>query len=334
MTALALGPHPHDSRVSVPDRLPAEVLRELTVLRPRKAIAAILVEWTGIAGAIALCQLAWHPLLYVAAVLWIGARQHALTVLGHDAAHFRLLPDRRWNDWVGNLACFWPTFVAVENYRQFHAEHHRFTGMAADGNRTIWKTHTPAGELTPEWSFPKTRAALAMTILRRAFFFTGIFWIVRGLAAAVILRRSWGQVAVRLMFYAVIIGALAMAGLLTEFVLYWIVPFCTAHIAYQYIRLICEHSAVISGDPRYALTRTTAARWWERWLIVPRNIHYHIEHHWYPSVPFYNLPALHARLMAEPRFCRFAVVTDSVGASLRQCVVGQYPRPADGGRHA
>jgi fatty acid desaturase len=319
-TTFALEPHPHESRGTVPDRLPAEIIRELSVLRPHKAIAAIVVEWVAIAAAIVLCEAAWNPVLYVLTVVWIGARQHALTVLGHDAAHFRLLPNRRWNDWIGNLTSFWPTFVAIENYRQFHGEHHRFTGTPADGNRTIWRTHTLAGELTSEWTFPKTRAALVVTILRRAAFLTGLYWIVRGLAAAVILKRSWGQVITRLLFYTVIVGSLAIAGILPGFFLYWIVPFCTAHIAFQYIRLICEHSAVYSDDPTYAVTRTTVARWWERWLIVPRNIHYHIEHHWYPSVPFYNLATLHHRLMAQPRFYRYAVVTMSVSASLRQCV--------------
>ena len=86
------------------------------------------------------------------------------------------------------------------------------------------------------------------------------------------------------------------------------------------MRLISEHSAVPGADPAYTVTRTTLARWWERWLILPRNIHYHIEHHWYPSVPFYNLPALHARLMANPEFRQRAVITRSLTDSLRQCV--------------
>lgn len=60
----------------------------------------------------------------------------------------------------------------------------------------------------------------------------------------------------------------------------------------------------------------------ERWLILPRNIHYHIEHHWYPSVPFYNLPALHIELMKQSGFREQAVITNSVIASLRQCVRG------------
>lgn len=315
-----LEPHPHEPWGSVPDHLPVEIIRQLSVLRPYKAITAIAAEWLGIAAGIALCEAMWNPLLYGLAVLWIGARQHALTVLGHDIAHFRLLPNRRWNDWIGNLTACWPTFFTVENFRQFHGEHHRFLGMPKDGNRRIWRTHMATGELTPEWTFPKSRTALAIMLLKRAAFLTGLCWILRSLVALVVLRRSWSQVAVRLLFYTVILGALTVAGFMREFLLYWIVPFCTAHIGYQYIRLICDHSAVCSADPAYALTRTTVARWWERWLIVPHNVHYHIEHHWYPSVPFYNLPDLHDRLMAQTRFQKSAVVTSSIGASLRQCI--------------
>jgi fatty acid desaturase len=317
---LELNVHPHEFQGSVPDRLPAEIIRELSILRPRKAIEAILVEWLSIAGAIALCEALWHPIVYVFAVVWIGARQHALTVLGHDAAHFRLLPGRQWNDWIGNLTTMWPVFLAADGYRHYHGEHHRFTGTAADGNRTIWRTHTATGQFTSEWTFPKTSAGLVLTILRRAAFVTGLFWILRGLVAAVILRRSWGHLFMRMAYYTAIVGAIAVAGGFRGFVLYWIVPYCTAHIAFQYIRLICEHSAVQSGDPAYALTRTTLARWWERLMIVPRNIHYHIEHHWYPSVPFYNLPALHERLMAQSRFRQYAAVTTSLVASLKQCI--------------
>jgi fatty acid desaturase len=255
----------------------------------------------------------------VAAVIWIGARQHALTVLGHDAAHYRLLPGRRWNDRIANVATQWPTFLTVEGFRYYHGEHHRFTGSAGDGNRKIWRTHTADGDLTAEWTYPKTAGALVLMILRRAALVTGVFWIVRGLAAAVLFRRSWMQVVARLAFYVGGIWAIVAAGAFQGFVGYWIVPYCTWHMASQYIRLVCEHSAV-SGTGPYRMTRTTLARWWERWLIVPRNIHYHIEHHWYPSVPFYNLPALHARLMAQPAFHNLAVVTPSVMASLRQCI--------------
>jgi len=41
--------------------------------------------WVSIA-AIALCTYFWHSVLYVLAVMFIGARQHALNIMGHDSS--------------------------------------------------------------------------------------------------------------------------------------------------------------------------------------------------------------------------------------------------------
>ncbi|HLH32594.1 MAG TPA: fatty acid desaturase family protein [Terriglobia bacterium] len=318
--ASAVTLHPHDFQGYVPDRLPADVVRDLSKLRPAKAIAAIIVEWIAIIIAIALCERFWNPFSYALAIVWISARQQALTILGHDVAHYRLFSNRTLNDWVGNITTLWPTFLAADGYRFFHGDHHRFTGTPEDGNRKIWFTHTPEGNLRPEWTYPKTALGLVWTIMRRAMFVTGIFWILRGLIATILMQKSVVKIVARLGFYAAGVAIMAEFGLLRGFLLYWIVPYCTWHIALQYIRLICEHSAIQSEDPAYAVTRTTMVSWWERWLVLPRNIHYHIEHHWYPSVPFYNLPELHQRLQEQPGFRKKAVITSSVAASLRQCI--------------
>jgi fatty acid desaturase len=204
--------HPHDFQGRIPARLPGAVVRELSVLQPRKAIFALVVEWVGIAAAIAVSQTLRNPFVYVAAVIWIGARQHALSVLGHDAAHYRFLPSRPWNDWIANIFTQWPIFLTVEGFRYYHGEHHRFTGVPGDGNRKIWKTHTADGNLRAEWTFPKRAGALVLTILRRALLFTGLFWIVRGLVAMVLFRSSWLQVCARLVFYGGGFWVLAATG--------------------------------------------------------------------------------------------------------------------------
>lgn len=38
--------------------------------------------------------------------------------------------------------------------------------------------------------------------------------------------------------------------------LYWIVPYCTWHIAIQYARIIYEHSAVESDEEEFGITGT------------------------------------------------------------------------------
>ncbi len=60
-----------------------------------------------------------------------------------------------------------------------------------------------------------------------------------------------------------------------------------------------------------------------RCSVSPCNVGYHIEHHWYPSVPFYRLPDLHKELMAREGFRRHAVVRRSILASLGECLKPQ-----------
>jgi fatty acid desaturase len=278
------------------------------------------VGLSSIAVAIALCISFWHPFLYVIAVMFIGARQHALIIMGHDASHYRYLPKRWQNEFFANLFLMWPVFASVEGFRKFHSTHHQYTNLPQDGNRHIWFTHDAAGELAPDWVFPKTRAGFALLLLRRAFFLTGLFWIVRGLVGSSLIPSPHWMVAARILFYLSVVGAFTSFGLWYAFLQYWIVPYCTWHIAIQYARIICEHSAVESEEEEYGITRTTIPTLLESIFILPCNVGYHIEHHWYPSVPFYRLPDLHERLVARESFQQHAVIRRSVFASLGDCV--------------
>jgi fatty acid desaturase len=312
--------HPHNTARFIPERLPAAKIKELSQLQPARAVVATANQWAAIAAAIALCTTFWHPVLYGFAVLVIGSSQHALLILGHDASHFRTLPVRWQNDLFANVFMMWPTFASLEGFRKFHGTHHQYTNLPADGNRHIWYTHDAAGELAPDWQFPKTRAGLVWFLLRRAAFLTGLFWIVRGLIGSTLIPSPPWMRALRFAFYAAVVVALTYFSLWTAFLLLWIVPFCTWHIAVQYIRLICEHSAVESDEEEYSITRSTIPTLLEAIFILPCNVGYHLEHHWYPSVPFYHLPQLHHALMERQGFRAHAVVKRSVFASLGECV--------------
>jgi fatty acid desaturase len=312
--------HPHNTSRTIPERLSAATIKELSVLDPGRALAATAEGWISIAAAIALCWYFWHPALYVLAVMFIGARQHALIIIGHDASHYRYLPTRWQNELFANLFLMWPVFASVEGFRKFHGTHHQYTNLPSDGNRHIWYTHDAAGELAPGWRFPKTRLGLALVLLRRAFFLTGIFWIFRGLVGSFLIPSPHWMLAAKLGFYASVVGALTLFDAWYAFLLYWLIPYCTWHIAIQYARIICEHSAVESDEEEYGITRTTIPTWLESIFILPCNVGYHLEHHWYPSVPFYRLPDLHRHLMAREGFRTHAVVRRSVLTSLGECV--------------
>lgn len=318
-TAVSIA-HPHDLEAQVPDRLPEGELRRLSVIDSQAALGSIATEWCLIAACVALVIAFPHPLMFVLAIPFLGARQHALTVIAHDACHYRLFPNRIANDLFGNLLLSWPMFISVESFRHFHSLHHRHLNTDKDGNRELWSTHRKDGQLRGEWNFPKTTAGLIGVLISRAAFVTGVLWILRGFIGGFFVGNPLWVGIVRALYYAGIGALLTHYGWWLEFCLLWIVPYCTWHLMIQYLRLICEHSAVHSNDPRYTETRTTIPGFLGRLFILPRNIGYHIEHHWYPSVAQYRLPELHRALMANPSFSANANVHHSILSSLHECV--------------
>ncbi len=186
--------HPHNTSRTIPERLPAAKIKELSVLQPAKALAChrgrVGRDCRGDRDLLYF----WNPVLYLLAVMVIGSRQHALMILGHDASHYRYLPTRWQNDLFGNIFLMWPTFASVEGFRKFHGTHHQYTNLPGDGNRQIWRTHDANGELEPGWVFPKTRLGwpscfCAGSILHR------YLWIVRGVVGS--LPRSLAALDVR-----------------------------------------------------------------------------------------------------------------------------------------
>jgi fatty acid desaturase len=311
--------HPHDLlAAAVPVRLPAAELRELSRIDPARAVGAIAAEWTAILATIALATWIDHPVATLLAIPVIGARQHALLILAHDASHFRLLPDRRTNDLVGNLFLSWPMFASVQGFRHFHAPHHRHLQGEGDGNRELWGTHDADGQLAAEWRYPKSRSDLAWTLLRRVGGGTGLWWILRGVVGGFAYGMTPFDRLLRATFMLAVAAVLTATSSWTTFALYWVLPYCSWHLLIQYVRLICEHSNVQAEPGVWSLTRTTVPTAWEALFVLPRGIGYHIEHHWYPSVPFYRLGELHARLMQEPAFRSQANISTSVLGSLAE----------------
>jgi fatty acid desaturase len=65
------------------------------------------------------------PVTIVAIVL-IGAGQHQLTGLAHEASHHILFKNRFCNDLVSDWFCMFPMYSATQHYRLQHIAHHQF----------------------------------------------------------------------------------------------------------------------------------------------------------------------------------------------------------------
>jgi fatty acid desaturase len=251
-------------------------------------------------------------------VMWVGARQHALAILMHEGAHYLLFKNRRLNAVVSELFLGWPVFITARMYRPSHFAHHRHVNTEKDPD--LMRKQGSASE----WEFPKSWGALVALLAKDVFglrtrqLFSDFsdMWDQKNTEKKAV--DSYGVA--RAVYYVIILSVVTYFSLWPMFLLLWVLPILTWVKMTMRIRSIAEHFAI--ENDAYTHTRTTLPTLLERLFVAPRNINFHIEHHLYPSVPFFRLPQLHALLMKDAVFQSKAHVTSTYWGVLRECVSG------------
>lgn len=270
----------------------AEQVRSLSQVNGWRAAAAIAFDWGVIVAAFA-CALQFPQIwVWCLAAIVIAARQHAMLILMHDASHFRLCRNRTLNDRASNWLLAWPLLVSTEGYRANHFAHHSNLNTDDDPDwiRKVGR---------PEWTFPKTRWGLTWLLLKEL---CGGGFIEALRAIGRLSGRPQAKIETRMLrferpiFYAAVAALVIATGLWPAVLILWFAPAFTLLPVLLRMRSIAEHFGV-EGDHEFNKSRNTHCAAWERFLLAPHHCGFHLDHHLYPSVPFYNLPRLHSLLL-------------------------------------
>lgn len=68
----------------------------------------------------------WNVPIILAATVLVGAGQHQLAGLAHEASHHTLVRHRLLNDLLSDWLCMFPLFSSTHHYRLQHLAHHQF----------------------------------------------------------------------------------------------------------------------------------------------------------------------------------------------------------------
>lgn len=279
------------------DNAPRQPADTWTRLSPSRAIAALVADWGLIVAAFAGALLFANATVYLLAAILIARTQLALAILMHESAHGLLFQRRRVNDFVGQAFAAAPLMLSLYSYQRGHLKHHR-APMAPDD---------PVATVFSIGDYPISRSQLAF---RLALDLSGVGYfvsVVRFLSggrrllpggAAVKTRRPFVLSSI-LVANGILLGSLWLAGHAGAYVGLWILPALTLLPFFGRMRAIMEHAGYgYSADQRLN-ARTIVRPNWQTFFFGPHAIHYHIEHHAYVQVPFYNLRAVHRAMAAE-----------------------------------
>ena len=291
-------------RDAIRKRLPAQVLRPLTELSALRATFAIAQTILCLAAVISLAWRIWTPWVLIPAVVLIGALQHALFILAHDAAHYRLYESRRVNDVLGRALGI-AGGISMRTYRVIHRLHHNHLYGPQDPDVALHGGY-PRGRAYLVKKLAKD--LLGLTAWKNYGYFFGNPAInadtggvhrplndtspqLRGQAR----QDRWLVV----LAHAAMLAIAYLGGFLTQYLVLWVLPLLTVLQAILRLRAICEHGAVSDISTPLKSARTNQAPWIVRELLFPHHVNYHLDHHLYPAVPHYNLPELHRALEAH-----------------------------------
>lgn len=279
-----------------------EQYEEIKEKQDWRNVLSISSNWLQMSSAMVLFFFYPNVLTFLVALVIIGSRQFALAVLAHDAAHNLLFANNKVNDWAGQWFCAYPIFQDNRVYRPYHLKHHRHTETEDDP------------DLVLSSPFPITKRSFIRKVFRDLTGITGVKRYWGSLSS--IFRTKGDNVFNKISktsnkLHGFLISNLIIFILISTtmhwslFLLLWWLPSFTYYSLIIRIRNISEH-AVTPGNNDFDNTRTTKSTVLTRFLMVPHNVNYHLEHHLFTRCPWYNLPRAHSMMIEngyEDKMC-------------------------------
>lgn len=281
----------------VDDYLSKEDIREFTARSDLAGLRMLGINWLMIAAIFWAASTWTNPVTLLLAVVLLGGRQLGLSVMQHEAGHGTLFR----TPWMNNVLTQWfaalPVLGDIPSYAASHRQHHKLAGSHDDPDLPNYE------------NYPVSAASFRRKLWRDVTGQTGtklLVAITRGAGNRIMMREGEGSGSPfhALLANAVLLAILTLFGI-PEFYLLWVAAFLTSFMLVARIRQVAEHGAVkglYDADPRLN-TRTTVASWYERLVLCPCYVNYHLEHHLLASVPAHKLPRLH-RVLEERGFFR------------------------------
>ena len=277
--------HAQQLKRDLASEIPLETVRELHVKRPLLHALFVLANLAALVGsAVAIVQLDrwyfWLPFAFVA-----GFAVFNFTVLLHEVVHRAVLreADDRAYRFLGLLYAI-PSGISSSQFTRWHLDHH--AGLGSDEEDP--KRHYLSPKVNVRWlKFLYFTPALFPIYFRAAAKETASY---EPALRQRIRRERLATVAFHLSLLALAAG---LGGWGVAWKLYVVPVFFVFPIAFALNRL-GQHYDIDPRDPAKWSTLVKSSWFWNG-VFLFSNLH--LEHHYFPGVPFYNLPRLQKVLL-------------------------------------
>ncbi len=222
----------------------------------------------------------WITIACIPLYLIAAASLHGISLFTHEAVHGLLSPNPAMNRALG-IACALPVLQNYSAYKVLHLRHHKHLGRPGDPDHYDNYSHWTWLVFTMHW----VRLVIGYPIYI-------VMIPILGFRQGKPSDRRW--IAFEVSLLMLMVAAVLASPLSWKFLLHgWLVPMLIIN-TFVNIRGMSQHTFLEEPDDPVQGTRSILTNPITAFFMCNEN--YHLEHHLFPRVPWYNLKRLHEEL--------------------------------------
>lgn len=225
----------------------------------------------------------WNHLACVPFYLVAAGSLHGISLFTHEAVHGVLSPNHLLNRLLG-IACAMPVLQNYSAYKVLHLRHHKHLGHEGDPDHY---------DNYSDWTWLVFTAHWVRLIIGYPIYLVMI--PILGFRQGRPVDRRWIALEVTLLMLAVA-AVIASPVSWTMLLNCWLIPMIIIN-TFVNIRGMSQHTFLEEPDDPVQGTRSILTNRVTAYFMCNEN--YHLEHHLFPRVPWYNLKPLHGAIKGQ-----------------------------------
>ena len=211
-----------------------------------------------------------------------GASMHGVCLFTHEGVHGTIHKNIWVNNFIGSLSGY-IVLQTMAGYRVLHLKHHKYLNI--NGDPGLLKTYVSNKFIivAMEWGYLLFGYVAFLSVIPYQGFKQGT-------------KKDKILIIKDLVFMFLISGLIIKFLPLSWLIHGWLIPMVFVHFMMN-VRGMSQHLMLEDHHDPYNGARTIIAHPIVDFFLCNEN--YHIEHHLYPSIPWYNLKKVHSLIQRE-----------------------------------
>ncbi len=227
----------------------------------------------------------WGFLLFFPVYILAGASLHGISLFVHEGVHSTLSTNPLWNRCL-SILCALPVWQNFSAYKVLHLKHHRHLGEEGDPDH--YPNYT-------QWTWLEFAMYWGRLILGYPAYITAIPLL--GFIQGNFRDRLW--IILEVMLLITLIVLVWHSNIPTMLLVHgWLMPMVVINTIVN-IRGMSQHTLLEHEKDEIRGTRTIVTNPITTFFMCNEN--FHLEHHLYPNIPWYNLPQVHQEMKEDLR---------------------------------